>query len=227
MIGVIIPAHNEERLIGRCLRSVNEAARHPQLGNEPVRIFVALDRCLDRTGEIARALGATTIVVDGGVGAARAAAADAALAQDARWLAMTDADSTVPDDWLSAQLACGADAFCGVVEVSDWSEHCAATRKMFALRERRCDGHSHVHGANLGVSAAAYRAAGGFAPLLCHEDVALVEALVASGARIARRGAPSVATSARRTARAPLGFSHYLLLLEESLGAARPEPFEH
>jgi hypothetical protein len=34
-------------------------------------------------------------------------------------------------------------------------------------------GHHHVHGANLGMSASAYGAAGGFPPLRTHEDVAL------------------------------------------------------
>lgn len=37
MIGVVIPAHNEERFIEKCLRSVIKAGCHPTL-QEEVRI---------------------------------------------------------------------------------------------------------------------------------------------------------------------------------------------
>ena len=80
-----------------------------------------------------------------------------------------------------------------------------------------------MHGANLGLSAAAYRAVGGFPALSTGEDVALVEALAGSGARIAWLARPVVATSARRSARAPHGFSSFLRALErEVLGAGGP-----
>ncbi|MEE7560207.1 glycosyltransferase family 2 protein, partial [Xanthomonas sp. Kuri4-2] len=148
---------------------------------------------------------------------ARAAGANLAIAHGARWLAMTDADTVVPTDWLAAQLDCGADAFCGVVGVADWRGHQAATRQAFERLESRQDGHAHVHGANLGVSAQAYTQVGGFPPLVSSEDVALVDALVAADKRIARCGAPAVLTSARRSARAPRGFSDYLLRLEAAL----------
>ncbi|HUD32119.1 MAG TPA: glycosyltransferase family 2 protein, partial [Variovorax sp.] len=68
-----------------------------------------------------------------------------------------------------------------------------------------------IHGANLGVSAEAYERVGGFRPLACSEDVALVEALQASGARIAWSAAPRVTTSARADARARGGFGDTLL----------------
>ena len=54
------------------------------------------------------------------VGLARQAGAQALLAAGARWLAFTDADSEVADDWLVAQLRhqqAGADAVCGCVTV--------------------------------------------------------------------------------------------------------------
>lgn len=68
------------------------------------------------------------------------------------------------------------------------------------------DGHSHIHGANLGVSAEAYATAGGFMGLETGEDVALVEALRASGARITWSRAPRVVTSVRPNFKAPGGF---------------------
>ena len=59
-----------------------------------------------------------------------------------------------------------------------------------------------INRANLGVAAEAYRRAGGFAPLACSEDVALVESLTAIGARIAWSAGPRVTTSGRTDARA-------------------------
>lgn len=223
MIAVLIPAHDEAATIGRCLASVRVAAAHPALLDEPVIVVVALDRCSDSTGTIALEHGARVVVVDapGGVGAARAAAARVAISLGARWLAMTDADSWVPPDWLAAQLGHCADAFCGLVEVIDWEDYAAPVREAFGQRQHSGDDHPHVHGANLGVSTELYLRSGGFLPLRCSEDVALVQALVQVQASIARKARPAVRTSARRQARASGGFSHYLQALEESLSVER------
>lgn len=51
----------------------------------------------------------------GNVGHARAAGAQELLNQGVRWIACTDADSTVAEDWLVEQLALEADAVCGTV----------------------------------------------------------------------------------------------------------------
>ena len=218
MIAVLIPAHNEERLLGVCLRSVAQAAQCPGLRGEAVRVVVALDRCSDGSAAIAAAHGAQAIVLQSGnVGSARAAAAQAALAAGARWLACTDADSVVPSNWLSAQLDCASDAFCGIVTVTDWDEYGMAMSDAYRAGECRSDGHPHVHGANLGLSAELYRRCGGFQPLAAHEDVALVAAMVRVQARIARRAQPVVVTSARRVARARGGFSDYLKQMERGL----------
>jgi len=223
MIAVLIPAHNEARRIGACLRSVRAAAAHPALQGEPVEIFVALDRCSDATADIAARWHAHTVATTAGVGAARAAAAEAALARGARWLASTDADTRVPAHWLAGQLHCGAEVFCGPVRVADWRGYCSATRRAFERWETPVDEHPHVHGANLGCSADAYRAVGGFPELRCGEDVALVRQLAAAGIAIARRGDPCVITSARRSARAAGGFSQFLANLEASVEAAPAE----
>ncbi len=190
MIAVLIPAHNEEQLIGACLRSVALAAQCAGLRGVPVQVFVALDRCSDGTAGIVAAHGAQAIVLQSGnVGSARAAAAQAALDAGARWLACTDADSVVPANWLSAQLDCASEAFCGIVTVGDWDDYDSAMRDAYRAGECRGDDHPHVHGANLGLSAALYRRCGGFLPLAAHEDVALVEAMVRvwmRGSRAAR-----------------------------------------
>ncbi|MET0332609.1 MAG: glycosyltransferase family 2 protein [Dyella sp.] len=215
MIGVIIPAHNEEALIGRCLASVQAAAQWPALHGEEVRIFVALDRCSDGTAGIVHEMGATPVEVrHANVGHARASAAAAAVAAGARWLACTDADSRVPCDWLSAQTSTGYDAFCGVIDVDDWEDYDASVARAFRGAGAPVDGHPHVHGANLGISTPWYARCGGFQRLPAHEDVAIVQALHALGATIARHARPVVLTSARRIARAPAGFSRYLGQLE-------------
>ena len=95
-----------------------------------------------------------------------------------------------------------------------------ALREHFARTYTDCDGHRHIHGANFGVCARAYLRAGGFAPLACSEDVALVAALQASGARIAWSAAPRVTTSARRDAKARGGFGDTLLQVVGAMGVA-------
>ncbi|RZA13086.1 MAG: glycosyltransferase, partial [Proteobacteria bacterium] len=54
MIGVIIPVHNEQASLDRCLQSVMLAAEHGTLCTELVRIVVVLDNCSDRSRDIAQ-----------------------------------------------------------------------------------------------------------------------------------------------------------------------------
>ncbi|MFV0678611.1 glycosyltransferase family A protein [Variovorax sp. tm] len=105
MLGIVIPAHNEEQLIRGCLCSVRIASQHPALMGEPVETIVALDDCTDATGILASSCGAMTVTIRArNVGMARAVGAKALLARGARWLAFTDADTLVSEDWLAAQL---------------------------------------------------------------------------------------------------------------------------
>lgn len=183
MIAVVVPAHNEARHIGRCILSLRKAADCPGLRGEPVSFYVVADACNDSTAQKAADCGAQVIeTCMRNVGAARAMGADAALADGARWLAFTDADTQVAPDWLAQQLAQASDAVCGTIEVRDWRSWGPLQRAMrshFAHTYCDEDGHRHIHGANLGVSAEAYRHAGGFAALASSEDVALVQALEA------------------------------------------------
>jgi glycosyltransferase involved in cell wall biosynthesis len=226
MIGIVIPVHNESDDLVNCLTALRLAAQAPGLGGEQVEIVTVLDSCTDDSAVIATAWGVQMLSANlRNVGLARALGADLLVAQGARWLAFTDADSAVAPDWLVAQLSLCADVVCGCVEVSDWSEHPDAVRERYLARYVDADGHRHVHGANLGVATAAYQAVGGFPPLVSGEDVALVDALVASGVQVAWSAAPRVRTSARQRARAPGGFSDYLRLLgETTLGCGLPGP---
>ena len=227
MIGVVVPAHNEQDCLDACLRALRRSAVDPALAGEAVVIQVVLDACDDgslavvarhqaaaRRGGSRAGRVSVLQVARRNVGAARAAGADILLAGGARWLAFTDADTRVAPGWLAAQLSLGADAVCGSIAVDDWSPHAqqaAQLREHFARTYNDADGHRHIHGANLGVSAAAYLRAGGFQPLACSEDVALVASLQHSGAHIAWSAAPRVLTSARRDARARGGFGDTLL----------------
>jgi hypothetical protein len=115
--------------------------------------------------------------------------------------------------WLVDQLSLGAEVVCGTVGVSGWAQHGAharQARRRFATHYQDQDGHRHVHGANLGIEAHAYRHIGGFAALACSEDQALVDRLEQGGARIAWTALPRVTTSARPYSRVEGGFASAL-----------------
>ena len=180
-------------------------------------VVVVLDACTDRSAEIAATSGATVVTSSAGlVGAARAIGAMRVIEAGARWIACTDADTVVAPDWLAAQVALGVDVVCGTVAVDDWWHHKLAVQRRHTERYVDADGHRHIHGANLGVCTDAYVRAGGFEPLAFDEDVALVQALKATGARIAWSAAPRVRTSARLDSRARNGFADYLRFLAVS-----------
>ncbi|MCY1200165.1 transferase 2, rSAM/selenodomain-associated [compost metagenome] len=211
MIGICIPAHDEERYIAACLRSATAAARHPLLRDEPVQIVVVLDMCRDRTALLAAAWPVRCLAIRArNVGIARAAGARHLLEAGARWLAFTDADTRVSSRWLVEQLSLKTDVVCGTVGVSGWAAHGAEARKArrgFSMHYQDRDGHRHVHGANLGIAAPAYRRAGGFRALACSEDQALVDRLQREGCSIAWSARPRVMTSARPYSRIEGGFA--------------------
>lgn len=237
MIGVAIPAHDEEACLDACLHALLRAACHPALAGEEVRVCVVLDACSDRSLDVVvthealfEAAGCrleSREISARQVGAARAAGARRLLESGARWLAFTDADTCVAPGWLAAQIALDADVVCGSVGVEDWTAHgeqAAVLCERFSGDYQDRDGHRHIHGANLGVSAEAYLAAGGFACVDCHEDVLLVRALESIGARFAWSAQPRVVTSARIDARARGGFGDTLLVLAAGLLPATPRP---
>jgi glycosyltransferase involved in cell wall biosynthesis len=234
-IGAVVPAHNEELVLPRCLASVRAAALAVPV---PVHVVVAADACTDRTAALARAAGAHVIAISAhNVGIARAAGFRAVLdlatgrGREVRgpdpgkvWLASTDADSLVPPTWLARQLRHaerGWELVLGTVVVRHWDEHPPHLPAAFAARYdgRRGVAHSHVHGANLGILASAYLACGGFAPLRTGEDHALRAAASRAGRRILHADDIAVETSARRASRAPDGFSDLLKRLGQTPSA--------
>lgn len=93
---VLVPAHNEEAYLGACLASIEAAAR-PYPGD--VETIVALNRCTDRTEELARSHGAVIVREDArNLAKIRNAAARAASGEI---LLTIDADSTMSTNMLS------------------------------------------------------------------------------------------------------------------------------
>lgn len=226
MIGVVIPAHNEENHINRCVISIIEAASHPGLNGMPVRLVVVLDACTDATEGLAASAGAMVLNVHHkNVGKARGAGAELLLNLGVGWLAFTDADTIVPPDWLFQQIEANADAVCGIVEVDSWRGYGDRVREHYLNLYQFKDEHRHVHGANLGVSAQAYRRAGGFQPLPSHEDVCVVADLERTGARIAWTSSNPAVTSARTDYKCREGFGEYLANLAVSL-CSSPSAFD-
>jgi glycosyltransferase involved in cell wall biosynthesis len=216
--GVVIPAHNEQDLLPGCLAAVRHAARQVSI---PVHLVVVADACTDMTADLAAAQGAT--VIESGarsVGAARRAGVSQVLRSARRldpaevWVATTDADSLVPRHWLARHLRYARQGWKGVVgtvTVADWVGHPHQVQRRYTQGYRAWQGHHpHVHGANLGFTADAYLAAGGFRPLPTAEDHALVDDLRAAGIPLLRTARLPVVTSARHRARAPRGFAWLL-----------------
>jgi len=216
-VGIVVPAHDEQELLPACLASLRTAARHPALRHVAVHLVPVLDACNDDSGGAAP--GALEVQARN-VGVARAAGFAEVLRREAGrpaeqlWLATTDADSTVPEDWLAEQLrlaARGAEVVAGTVRVQDWSQQTERVRARFAATYGTPQlGHLHVHGANLGMSAAAYLDAGGVPPLALAEDQALVDALRVRARRLVATGRIAVTTSGRRESRTAGGFADHL-----------------
>ena len=225
---VVVPAHDEEETIAECVASIREALQQSPIA-ESVIVVVA-DRCTDDTvARAQQALGRNDLVVPVDVlnpGAARRAGTRIALRRTKRsltsiWIANTDADTTVPPDWIAAQLRHadrGVAAVAGIVRLQQPSED---LQERFT-RHYRWDPrrpHPHVHGANLGVRADAYDAVDGWKRIGTSEDHALWNSIRASVWPTVAATDVWVTTSARVQGRAHGGFSNDLRLISEADGA--------
>ena len=117
----------------------------------------------------------------------------------------------------------GVDAIAGDV-VLDATASPRLQAEFAAAYEQGVDAHRHVHGANLGVRADAYLAAGGWlARTMVGEDHDLWRRLARAGFRLARPVDVTVATSPRRHGRVVGGFASWLARLEDPIGSAAGE----
>lgn len=230
-IGIPVPARNEEELLPRCLESIFVACSFlpPQVTFD---IVVAVDSSTDRTPIVARQMlrefGVGTVVYTeaGMVGSTRALATAALLERhqdllDRLWLANTDADCCVPQNWLLDQLTHandGIEAIAGVIDVDSFDQHSHEVEPRFRNTYLIYpDGsHPHVHGANFGVRADAYLQAGGWSDLATAEDHDLWNRLRQNGSRRISISRFPVLTSGRRLGRAPFGFAGALAAHNEA-----------
>ncbi len=240
-LGVVIPVHDEAERLPACLAALDRRRRAS--APRPVRAAVALvlDACTDASDADRRRLEPRAPTTDRVLSSIAPSATSGARAPPA-WTGCS------PSSPITAQSACGsppptptrrsrppgspinsgsrrsgAEAVAGSIDVRDWSDHPPGWAERFReLYEPAgsSDSHDHVHGANLGVRADAYLAAGGFEPLSTGEDHALWNALRRARRRQVSSRRLSVVTSARRIARAPLGFSAFLAAMATPFSAA-------
>lgn len=216
---VVIPAHDEQQLVGACLDAVSVAVERAESDAAiRCRVVMVLDDCTDDTAEIVAGYRFVQVleVERRNVGAAREHGVRWALGRSSDvaglWIANTDADSAVPSHWITHQVElarAGADVIVG--SVRPFGEELSPAQYAAWLRRETADpARIHVHGANLGVRADAYLATGGFDPHPEHEDVMLVERMIAAGFSVTATDGCRVDTSARLHGRTPGGFAAHL-----------------
>ena len=242
---VAVPAHDEQSSVVTCVRAVLAAVR-VALDAGQIRsatIGVAAHRCTDRTAARASAVlefstlpdHVTGVVardeIPSRVGAVRARLIDRLAAlpgPSTDWVLSTDADSIVPENWVTDLMRIGAsrgaDALAGPVELVGWhgSQEALQRYRAIVAAGMTSDGHRHVYAANLAVRMAAYRAVGGFREVEHGEEHALLNDLRAASFRVVSVLRPVVQTSSRLRGRAPGGLADLLRSLHEDqrLGAS-------
>ncbi len=220
-LGVVVPVHNEESVVTSALEAIDRAIRRLPSGID-CRVAVVLDTCEDnsstRVAEWSTDSSALVLCSRGrNVGRARKKGCDALVStfcefdRTAIWLATTDADSIVPEEWLRVQIASfeeGVDVWAGRVGVADLTDRTpgviARWRRLYALER------TPIHGASLGFTASAYVQLNGFRELRSGEDWDLYKRAREIGLRVHHDKRAVVMTSSRQLARAPHGFAHAL-----------------
>ena len=204
--GVVVPAFNEAELLPACLASLLEQDWRGELD-----VVVVDNASTDGTGDIARAMG-VRVVEEPVRGYGRALRTGFAAVRG-ECIAVTDADTIVPTDWLSrfaAAYALDPD----VVAVGGGIEFANTNRRGRLLTrgllpivtaiDRRNPAGPHLWGANLSVRREAFERVGGWNPAFSFQtDTELSERLRAVG-RVIVLPQLKVSTSARRWNRAPV-----------------------
>lgn len=230
---IIIPARNEERRIGTCLRALA-----PQLGEDTLVVVVA-NNCTDETEAQARAaLRGTSLLVancelppDEGVGTARRMGCEIAMraAPSLQALLTTDADCVVSPDWVSRNRTHLAtfDAVCGAVDpipeesgilkdlpVQDGLNE--AAYRALVLRffnaihpepHNPLPHHGETPGASLAFRLSAYRHVGGFCACKTGEDRDLIRRMRRGGLKVGHVSDLRVVASCRLVGRAAGGMA--------------------
>ncbi|MFG6560526.1 glycosyltransferase [Sulfitobacter sp. 1A15299] len=235
---IIIPARNEAERIGACLSALapqcNDRVRVILVVNNTDDDTAKIAKAA------AGRLGIDLTVLDltfppgMGVGAARRKGCAVALEQmpHLRQILTTDADCRVSADWVARSIhhLQRFDALCGRVTLNPEeaatlapqdpmleAHEMAYRRLVLALYARHApncadlqDSHGEAPGASLGFTREAYEAVGGFAPIPCGEDRAIIRAARAAGLRVHHADDLWVEASCRLVGRAAGGMADTL-----------------
>lgn len=193
MISFIVPAHNEELWLGKCLGSIRAAMATV---TEPYEVIVVDDASTDATPRIAEQMGARTIRVEHRkISAVRNAGAREAWGE---LFFFVDADTQINEPAVRAALAVLRAGAAGGGCVFDFDGPTPLWGRLilfFSVRAARLI--RWVGGCFLFCTRDAYRAAGGFSEsLYAGEDIAFVQALKKLGRFVVLK--PKVVSSGRK-----------------------------
>ncbi|QNE32138.1 glycosyltransferase [Sphingomonas sp. NBWT7] len=235
---ICVPVRDEARLLPQLLASLAGL----RVGRARVRIFLYFDGCNDDGVAIARqaadnlphplhfVLGERQ--AEPNAGYARGAAMALALEQVGTGPALlftTDADSRPQPDWITAGIAAlrEADVVAGRIRRDDAAGDPAQQRiedyydRLHRYRRRldpvaweAGDTHHFGGGANLAMTADAYRTLGGFRALAHGEDATLLDDAARLGLCVRRDAGMVVDTSSRREGRAVNGLADALQAID-------------
>jgi glycosyltransferase involved in cell wall biosynthesis len=193
MISFIVPAHNEERWIGKCLDSIRTTMARV---TEPYEVIVVDDASTDSTHQIARQMGTRTLRVEHRkISAVRNAGARAASGEV---FFFVDADTQVNESAVSAALAAlraGAIGGGCLIDLEGPAPMWARIILFFAVLAARLL--RWACGCFVFCTREAYVASGGFSEgMHAGEDLAFVKALKKIGRFVVLK--PKVVTSGRK-----------------------------
>jgi len=100
-LAFVIPAYNEEALIGKCLESVQAEIKRSRVAAD---VIVVNNASTDRTGEIARSFEGVTVVDEPKKGLVNARDAGFAASEGYDLVANIDSDTIVPEGWLDVVM---------------------------------------------------------------------------------------------------------------------------
>lgn len=235
-IAICIPARDEAGRLPQLFAAID---RLQVPAGSRITLCLLLDGCSDASLSLATAYRSTArhrVVTDTAeraapnAGRARDAAMRlgmAAVGQGDAILLSSDADSVPAPDWIRTMAGALAHADVVAGDVVRGGNHPDQDRierhyaRLFALR-RQVDPvpweatvvHHHASGANMGLRAATYVAAGGFLPLASGEDARFVDDAARAGLRVRRDAASIVHTSDRRAGRVHGGLATMLCDLD-------------